>query len=129
MDHEDAFKSFVIREKQGRYAHGLRSPKHRKKLLDRLNHNHDFDPSFLLRLAKEMQSASAVYALLKSAGAPDECYVFSANPSIDGMRMPLAEALSKTFAMGLGTVISCIPGKLAYFEGEDPGECYVLRRP
>jgi len=30
--------------------------------------------------------------------------------------------------MGNGTLLSCIPGRLGYFEGEDPGERYVLAR-
>jgi len=28
-----------------------------------------------------------------------------------------------------GTFISCIPGKLAYFEGEGLNERYILERP
>lgn len=44
-------------------------------------------------------------------------------------RMPLVQALSKTVAMGYGTVISCIPGKLGYYEGEDPRERYLLVVP
>ena len=129
MPHEEQFHKFVIPEKQERYAQHLRSRKHRKKLLDRLNHNADFNPKFLLRLANDDQDELAIFALLQRRGAPDECYVISTNENIDGHRMPLVQALSKTVAMGYGTVISCIPGKLGYYEGEDPGERYLLVCP
>ena len=42
--------------------------------------------------------------------------------------MPLAEALGEVHAMLRGTLISCIAGQLAYYEGEDPHERYVLHR-
>jgi hypothetical protein len=40
--------------------------------------------------------------------------------------MDLLAALELVIGSGLGTVISCIPGKLAYYEGELPGDRYVL---
>jgi len=40
--------------------------------------------------------------------------------------MELERALSETVGLGFGTAISCIPGELAYFEAEDPGERYLL---
>jgi hypothetical protein len=30
----------------------------------------------------------------------------------------LLDALKETVGYGIGTVLSCVPGKLAYFEGE-----------
>jgi len=42
----------------------------------------------------------------------------SDNPDIDNREMSLTDALSKTVAMDAGTLISCVPGKLAYFEME-----------
>lgn len=129
MDHEQAFHSFVVSEKQDRYAQSLRSPKDRKKLVDRLNHNHDFDPRFLLSIPSDRQTESTILELLRTRGAPETCHVISANPQLDGKQMPLVDALAKTVAMGHGTVVSCIPGKLAYYEGEDPGERFLLVRP
>jgi len=42
--------------------------------------------------------------------------------------MSLSEALAKTIGLGSGTLISCSPGKLGYFELEDLGERYILER-
>jgi len=52
----------------------------------------------------------------------------SENPEIDGRDLPLRDALSKTVAMDAGTLISCIPGKLAYFEMEGFDGRYILER-
>ncbi len=65
---------------------------------------------------------------LRQRGAPEACYVISTRSDLDGRTMPLAEALGEVHAMQMGTLISCIPGQLAYYEGEDPHERYVLHR-
>jgi hypothetical protein len=52
----------------------------------------------------------------------------SDNSDIDNREMPLRDALSKTVAMDAGTLISCIPGKLAYFEMEGFDGRYILER-
>jgi hypothetical protein len=43
--------------------------------------------------------------------------------------MELEKALAEIIGQGMGTFISCIPGKLGYFEGEDPGERYLVCGP
>jgi hypothetical protein len=42
--------------------------------------------------------------------------------------MPLDAALEGVYCGDMGAIISCIPGKLAYYEGEDHGERYILDR-
>jgi hypothetical protein len=59
-------------------------------------------------------------------GAPDTCYVISEDDDLDGKEMPLAEALKTIIGRGIGTFLSCVPGRLAYFEDE---ECrWILER-
>ena len=38
------------------------------------------------------------------------------------------EALEKIVGLRMGAFISCIPGVLAYFEGEETNERYILER-
>lgn len=57
-------------------------------------------------------------SLLKKQGATDECYVISWNEEIDGKKLPLNEALKKVVGYGMPSIVSCIEGKLAYFEAE-----------
>ena len=73
--------------------------------------------------------APQVAAKLKLLGASDRCYLISSGSDLDGRFMDLEEALSDVIGFGNGTFISCIPGKLGYFEFEDMGERYLLIRP
>jgi hypothetical protein len=47
------------------------------------------------------------------------CWVISEDAEIDGRESDLESALENVSGTGMGTILSCIPGKLAYFEGED----------
>jgi hypothetical protein len=54
---------------------------------------------------------------LKSLGAPNECWVFG--NYLDGRQMKLEAALDEVIGMRSGTIVSCLPGRLAFFENED----------
>ena len=45
--------------------------------------------------------------------------MISEQSSIDGHELALEEALSAVWGQGVGSVLSCVPGKLAYFENEE----------
>jgi hypothetical protein len=86
------------------------------------------DPRFQKRIPAELQDAPAIAALLRRSGAGPTCTVMSENSVLDGADLPLAEALQATVGRGVVTLISCIPGVLAYFEDEGAGERYLLER-
>jgi len=52
----------------------------------------------------------------------------SSSTELDGQELDLAEALKGIFGQDSGAFISCIPGKLGYFECEDPGYRYICYR-
>jgi hypothetical protein len=49
-------------------------------------------------------------------------------PDIDGKEISLKEAIEEVLGCGLGSILSCVPGKLVYYEGEGPGDRYILKR-
>jgi len=49
----------------------------------------------------------------------------SESREIDRRVMPLADALVAVVGRGLGTVLSCLPGRLAYYESEE-GDRYMF---
>jgi hypothetical protein len=129
MDHEQAFvHSFIVKSKQSRYLEKLASPKHRREFLSRLHHNLDYDPKFAVQVPPSEQSAALVYAKLRELGAPEHCHAIAAGTDLDGRQLPLREALANVLGMGNGVVLSCIPGKLAYYESEDANGRYILSR-
>jgi hypothetical protein len=129
MSHEEAFvRSFIVAEKQARYIEQLASPKRRRQLLDRLDHALDYDPAFAIRIPPSQQKPASIETLLRKKGAGDICHTISSSSDWDAREMPLAEALELVVGSGMGTVLSCVPGRLAYYEAEDMSERYLLSR-
>jgi hypothetical protein len=127
--HEEMFaRNFIIPAKRERYLSLLEYAKGRSKLVFGLNHCGDIDMRYATPVPVGQQYVDAILSTLKQKGAPDWCHVMSSNPDTDDQDLPLQVALSGTVGMGYGTLISCTPGKLAYFEFEDPGERYILER-
>ena len=110
----------------------LETEKGRKKFIDRLAHSFIPDERFVQKIPNRLQHGEGVLQLLKSKNAKRNCYIVSANQKIDGKTLPLAEALFHIVNMGaydgFGTLVSCLPGKLAYYEGEKPHDRYILER-
>jgi len=63
--------------------------------------------------------------MLRSLGAGENCWVISEGP-LDAHEVELLHALKEVVGRGFGTLLSCVPGHLAYFESED--ERYILQR-
>jgi hypothetical protein len=127
--HEEQFaRAFIVPEKRARYLSLLQSQRGRTKLLAGFHHCHDLDNRFARLISSDQQSARSIEEVLKKHGAPDVCYVMADDPNIDGKEMNLTDALSEIVGMDAGALVSCIPGKLAYFEMEGLGERYLLMR-
>ena len=123
---EALINAFVVPERRDRYLFLARTPRRRGELTNRLAHWRDFDARRATALPPEARtSPAAVAAFLAAHGAPNSCYVLSELREYDGQAMPLADATAAVVGRGMGTVLSCIPGRLAYYESED-GDRYVF---
>jgi hypothetical protein len=58
--------------------------------------------------------------------SPKIVFAISENPALDQKELPLVEALKQIVGRGMGTVLSCIPGRLAFVETEE--ERFILER-
>ncbi len=65
---------------------------------------------------------------LRFRGAPDRCYVISDYKAIDEREMPLAEAIWQAEWSQMGTLISCLPGRLVYYYDESGARRMLLER-
>lgn len=128
---EEAFvRSFVLPGERRRLlsllSHGT---KRRREFLDRLNHWVSVDPRYAHLLKGKQSLAPGVEQLLRTKGSPEEVYVVSdGDPEIDGQRMPLGEAIRRVIDTTFGGLISCIPGRLVYFQREAGEKSYLLER-
>jgi len=130
-EHEQAtIMAFVVRDKQERLLLLAASPRNRKKLTRELGHFRWFDKRYSTPVSwsadpkrklwdRHLQGIENIVLLLRSKGAGQSCWVISENVEIDGKLLPLETALESVIGSGMGSILSCIPGKLAYFEGED----------
>jgi hypothetical protein len=115
----ETIKAFVVKQKRDRYVDKISSPKKRSEFVRSLAHFADFDARFIVSIAPFLQHAPKIESLLHTKGAPEMCLVISEISSIDGKIIPLWDALKQIVGYQMGTILCCIPGRLAYFENED----------
>jgi hypothetical protein len=128
-DHASAtIAAFVAPERRDRYLGLLASARGRAKMRDALAHFRDLDARYARPVAPADQAPGRLAALLRSRGAPADCYLLAEDAALDGLVLPLEEALAAVVGRGMGAFVSCVPGRLAYYEGEDAGERYLLER-
>jgi len=129
VDHEQAMvRAFFAPEKRTRYLSLLSTARGRKKFVFTLAHLDALDTRFARRLESREQNVDEIERQLREHGAQSLCYVVSENAGLDLRRMKLSDALQATVGFGMCTFISCIAGRLAYFEGEEPGSRYICER-
>jgi len=129
QEHQDMLITrFILRDKKERLKTLLKSKRGRIKLRNRLAHNIDFDPRFITIIPNNQQTTKLILELLRHESAPSECYIISEDVTIDGKILNLTDALDRVIGSGMGSIISCIPGKLAYFEGEDINHRFLVKR-
>ena len=121
--------AFIIKDKRERYLQMLANPKRRRDILDRFNHLLDFDPSFAALVPKEMRTSERVVQLLRQRGAPEMCHVVVDSLDIDSEDLPLKEALESIIAHDFGSVVCCLPGRLAFHKPEAVEQTwYILEK-
>jgi hypothetical protein len=126
-DHEEAiFLSFILPQRRARYLAILAKPKRRDDITGTLAHFPHLDMRYAISIPPSQRHAHDILRFLKSKDAPDFCYVMSENSDLDGKQMSLEEVLKEIVGRGIGTFVSCIKGKLGYFEDED--QRWILER-
>jgi hypothetical protein len=119
--HEEGFvRAFIEKSKQDRCISFLASTKHRRKFTIGLAHFKGLDERFAQPIPpRTAHTVKDICQLLRSKGAGPTVWIISELASLDGHELGLEEALSQVRGREIGSVLSCIPGKLAYFEDEE----------
>ncbi|RFU60133.1 hypothetical protein [Bacillus sp. V59.32b] len=126
-------KSFFAKRLQDRVLFELSSSKKRKDALSRLSHTYftTLREKYMFEIPKPNSDPFEIAKLMKEHGAGELCYAISWDEEIDGRELSLLTALEVAVGEGFPTIISCIPGKLAYFEAEQeygPPPRFILSR-
>jgi hypothetical protein len=120
------FKTFVIKQRQDRYINLIATDKGRKKLRSYIAHFEDIESKYSTPL-HSLKTNQGLVDLLKSEGAPPICYIIAENSKYDMKSLPLTDAITQLFNSGMAFFLSCIPGKLAYYEGENSSKRLLLK--
>lgn len=115
-----------MRSKRDRYREFLSDVKLRGKFTSRLAHFADFDPRYRLPIPSNKLFVNNIASELQKRHSPRVVFAISEDPTLDQSEILLLDALNRVVGRGMGTVISCIPGRLAFVETED--ERFILER-
>ena len=119
----DAFVRKLDRERQRLL---VSSKKRRAKFIEQLYH---FRSALDDRFVAEVRPGTDLRKLLRATGAGETCYLISVDSKLDGRVMEFEHAVAAA-ETSEGTILDCIPGRLAYYHGEDPFEGHwLLVRP
>jgi hypothetical protein len=130
MNQEAAFaKAFIVSEKRARFIQFLADPKRRKEMLQRLSHGLPYIRTLAWAVPGAQDFPDELERLLRAKGAGPNCHVISDGLPIDGKVVPLGEALFAICMHGAGAILCCVPGRLAYYKPESPGQGIILERP
>lgn len=124
-EHEVGFvEKFVLPDRRDRWFLMLSEHHTRQKILHRLAGPIDLDGGYVRKLFGTdcRDIAQVICGAQRVLG---DCYLMSEAPTFDRLYLPLDEALTRVVGCGLGTVVSCIPGELAFYESEQGGR-YLL---
>jgi hypothetical protein len=126
-EHEqETIKSFIVRDKQERLLSFVSNPKNRRKFTHELAKRGVIDKQFATSVpwrvdpglelwARHLQGIGNIAQVLRAKGAGQTCWVISESSSLDGRERELESILEEVVGSGNATILSCVPGKLAYF--------------
>lgn len=127
MHHENSLiAAFVIRNKRDRYREFVSHPRSRHKFTHQLAHFADFDAKYRLPIPSKSLFVDNIARELQKRHSPSIVFAISEDPALDQKDLPLVAALQQIVGRGMGTILSCIPGCLAFVETED--ERFILER-
>ena len=124
--HERGISAFIVETWRARCREQLANQKKRPAFLASLPHFAHWTEASVVHIAPNKQFPPTVVEQLRTLGASNSCWVISSEPSLDRKQMGLDIAVRDVLGLANGTIISCVPGRLAYFEGEGLGNRFIL---
>ena len=118
---ELTIKAFIVRERRNRFLELLSSQKRRRKITDSLAHPNPawFDTRYVKHIPPSQSHSGSIATLLRARGAGTTCWVISEDRELDSRELELEAVLNEIVGGGMGAILCCVPGKLAYVESED----------
>jgi hypothetical protein len=127
IEHEKNFvNAFVLPKKRDRWNQMLIS-KRRWVILERLAGWDDFMPERMKQISKTISTAQIIQIVSQELNTTHKsCWIISMCERLDKQALSLSDSLTNVAGVGLGTVVSIVPGVLAFYESE-LGHRFLLR--
>ena len=125
---EQAFvRAYIVSEKRDRYLNFLKGPKHRQKILERLNHSLDYEAQHATSLDPKYSTPNNLVEYLLGRGVDHTtcCLMADGNPS-DGLSMRLDRAVQELLDNQWGALIICPPVPIAVYKAEGIADLMML---
>lgn len=130
LHEQEVVRAFILKDRRERCAFLLADPVRRQKFRDALAHFKWLDERFAYPIPpKTAHTAVELVALLRQKGAGRNAWIISEYAAIDGREMNLEAAMDEIWERSCGTILSCIPGKLAFFKDEEMHSERLLVHP
>lgn len=120
--------SFYERERRDELLSLSNKESSREAFVEAMLNTKDLEDSCIKKIPPGENLPEKISMLLSGLGAPPSCYVISENEELDGKQCNLKTALEELVESGDGGILSCIPGRLAYFEGCSIDEHLLLKK-
>jgi hypothetical protein len=118
MHERELARAFFLPQRRERYLETLPKPRKRASLIEQLSHSKHPDYWYAVAIGANQQYPAEILTLCKEKHAPGMRRAISEDSELDGKELPLSEALRSVVSYGMETFLSCLPGRLAYFEDE-----------
>ena len=113
-----------------RMSRAFETAKSRRKWLHkRLAHSVEMHPNYSEEAPRGSRDEESLFNILRDLAASLECYVITSDHDIDDSFQSLNSVLKDRYAeFGHGTILSCLPGKLALFKTAFPHRSIIEHR-
>ena len=118
---EATIRAFIVRERRERFLAHLSNPKYRRKVTESLYHPNSgwFDSRYVKHIPPAQSGKDGIARILRAKGAGRMCWAISSDRAVDAKEIELDFALDEIVGREIGTILSCVPGKLAFVESEE----------
>ncbi|MGB0506354.1 MAG: hypothetical protein ACPGGK_09170 [Pikeienuella sp.] len=101
----------------------------REKWLRRLCHDIEMHPDFSNEPPRGSRDENSLFKRLIDLGAPQSCYVIASDSDLDDSFQPLHTMIATAHLnFNHGTILSCVPGRLALFRTAHPCKHIIAHR-
>lgn len=117
---------YIVPASRDRYLSFLKGRKHRKKLLDRLNHNLDIDQAVSVQIPASDRNAAALTDVLRRNHVSSTCFLMADGSAADGRELRVELAIDEFLNNHWGAVLICPPKPIVLYKEKDIGRLYLL---